>query len=294
MSKRVLAIVNPISGRRNMAPVVRTIGRLLEKAGSTLHAEATTRAGEASELAAAAADRFDAVLVVGGDGTVCEVVNGLIERPLPIVILRTGTENLLAHELNMPVDPAEVARTLLTGESFPCDVGEANGRRFLAVCGVGFDAEVVARLTRIRRGHITHADYFWPIWRTFWGHRFPHLEVEADGEAVFSGQGMAFVGIISRYSLGMRLLGSARYDDGLLDLCVLPCKGRWELIDHAARVVRGVHRDRTGVVYRQVREVRITSGQEAVPVEIDGDVGGHLPIHCTVAPGAARFLRLPG
>jgi YegS/Rv2252/BmrU family lipid kinase len=294
MSKRVLAIINPISGRRNVAPVVRRIGLLLEAAGATFRAESTSRAGEAGELAAAAAGRFDAVLVVGGDGTVCEVVNGLIEHPLPIVILPTGTENLLARELDMPTDPAEVVAALLAGTSFPCDVGEASGRRFLAVCGVGFDAEVVARLTRTRRGHITHGDYFWPIWRTLWGHRFPCLDVVADGEPVFSGRGMAFVGIIGRYSLGMRLLGAAKYDDGLLDLCVLPCRTRRELIDHALRVVRGVHRTHASVVYRQVREVRIASADEDVLVEIDGDVGGRLPIRCTVLPGAARFLRHPG
>jgi diacylglycerol kinase family enzyme len=244
----------------------------------------------------------EAVLVVGGDGTVCEVVNGLMERPLPIVILSSGTENLLAREFRMPTGPEDVARTLLYGESFPCDVGVITTtshqatRRFLAVTGVGFDAECVARMTRMRRGHITRSDYFWPIWQTFWSHRFPILRVEFDGGVVFEGCGLVIAGVIGRYSVGMRVLPHARYDDGLLDVCIFPCGSRWTLLGHAYRIFTKGHVGRGGVIYHQTRSLRIRSPQE-VPIEIDGDVGGALPADVSIIPRAAMFrrpqLRLP-
>ena len=95
------------------------------------------------------------------------VAGGLRDLHVPFVVLPLGTENLLARELGMPVDPEAAACNLLHGQPRAIDACEMNGRRFLAVAGVGFDAECVERFMRIRRGHITHGDYFWPIWRTF-------------------------------------------------------------------------------------------------------------------------------
>lgn len=291
MNGRVAAIVNPISGRRNMLPVVREVGRNLQRNGGHLDIRVTRAAGEATTCAAELPPDTQAVLIVGGDGTVCEVINGLMPRPLPFVILRTGTENLLARELRMPTEPHEIVRSFLFGSPRPLDVGVVNGRHFVAVTGVGFDAECVHRLARVRRGHITHGDYFWPVWRTFWAHRFPPLRVEVDGTMIFEGRGLALVGVIAQYSIGLRMLAHARPDDGLLDLCVLPCATRGQLLGHAYRALRRRHVGHGGVLYHQCRRIRITSA-ETVPVEIDGDEGGLLPIDCTILPAAAWYLAI--
>lgn len=291
MRRRFVAILNPASGRRDMRPVVRHVAELLRRSGGMLECHTTAEAGHATALAAGVAPDTTAVLVVGGDGTVCEVINGLTDRPVPIVILRTGTENLLARELRMPVEPRAIAQTLLHGAVHRCDVGVVNDKRFMAVVGVGFDAECVRRLADSRDGHITHWDYFWPIWRSFWSHRFPRLYVEADGDAVFEGTGLALIGMIGRYSAGLRMLPYAAYDDGLLDLCVLPCASRRGLMVHAARAFLRRHVRPGDVVYRQCKRIYITSTDCAL-VEIDGDVGGEVPVECSVLPGATSFLRL--
>lgn len=293
MTRQFQAILNPVSGSRNMLPSVQRVQRLLDRAGAQLEIAVTERAGHAAELAARIDSTVEALLVVGGDGTVCEVINGLADRRLPIAILRTGTENLLARELGMPVDPDRVAETLLHGRRFFGDVGLINDhKRFLAVAGVGFDAECVLRMTQVRRGHITHGDYFWPIWRTFWAHRFPELDIRVDGDRIFTGRGFAIIGVIPRYSVGMRILERAQFDDGVLDLAVFPCTSRKQLLMHASRIFLRRHVGRGGVIYRQFRELRIES-PDRVPFEIDGEFGGFLPIHCRVQPAAVTFLGPP-
>ncbi|MHC4696839.1 MAG: diacylglycerol/lipid kinase family protein [Planctomycetota bacterium] len=315
MTRQIVAILNPVSGACDMLPVVQQIGRSLERRGSQLDIHVTGGTGHATEIAAELHHDVDAVLVVGGDGTVCEVVNGIIGRPddwglriadcglwidpkstinnlhstIPIVILGTGTENLIAHELGMPSTPERVVETLLSGEPFACDVGVINQRHFLAVAGVGFDADCVLRFARARQGHITHGDYFWPIWRTFWTHRFPTLRVEVDNACVFEGHGFAMVGIIGRYAAGLRILSEARYNDGLLDLCVFACNSKARLLGHAGRLFLGRHVGSRGVIYRQGRQISITSPDQ-VHLEVDGDAAGCLPATCHVLPGAARFL----
>ena len=291
MRKRIAAIINPVSGRRDMMPTVHRIAGEIRRAGGTLDLLATERFGHATILASNVHPDVEAVLVVGGDGTVCEVVNGLAERPLPLAILRTGTENLLARELGMPTEPPRVARTLLYGEPIAVDVGVINNRRFLAVAGAGFDAECIQRLSIRRKGHITHWDYFWPIWRTFWAHRFPTLRIDVDEERVFEGKGFAIFGVIGRYSVGMRVLNRARVDDGLLDICIFPCRSRRGLLTHIARVFLGPHVTGKHTIYRQCRKINITS-PSIVPIQVDGEAGGRLPAECSILPHAIRVLKL--
>lgn len=291
MSRRILAIVNPASGRANTMPLVRRIGRIVETRGACFNWTSTAGAGHATTLASQLDAEVDALLIVGGDGTVSEVVNGLVGKNIPCAILPTGTENLLARALETPRNVDRIAETLLYGQPFSFDMGEINGRRFLAVAGIGFDAECVLRMEKIRSGHITHLDHFWPIWRTFWSHRFPTLHVEADGADVFEDRGFVLIGNVRRYSAGFHVHANARYDDGLLDVCAFPCSSRWELTKHAWRVLRRWHIGRSGVVYGQYRHIRITS-PDSVPIEADGESAGMLPAECTVLPGAAKFLRL--
>lgn len=294
---RFVAIVNPASGRGSALPRVLGVQRALHRRGAELEIIPTARPGHATEIAARLDASVRAVLIAGGDGTVCEVAGGLRDLHVPFVVLPLGTENLLARELGMPVDPEAAACNLLHGQPRAIDACEMNGRRFLAVAGVGFDAECVERFMRIRRGHITHGDYFWPIWRTFWAHKFPILHVDVDGQRTFEGRGFLIMGNISRYSIGWCVLPRAVPDDGLLDVLVYPCRSRWELTAQAARTFLGRHlRGAGGVIYRQGCCVGVSSPTR-VPVEIDGEPGGELPalfrivpaaIHCLVPPGSQR------
>lgn len=290
--RRFAAIVNPISGRQGMLSRVRIIARALERCGGRLDVMVTQGPRHATQLAADLPDNVEAVLVVGGDGTVGEVANGLTGRVMPMLILRTGTENLLARELGMPTDPERITETLLRGEPFSTDVGIINERRFLAIAGIGFDAECVVRMNPPRRGHITHGDYFWPIWRTYWAYRYPKLRVEADEDLVFDGRGFALVGNVAQYSAGLRILSRARNDDGLLDLGIFPCNSRRRMLGHACRAFLRCHLGFGGMIYRQCRMIRISSDAD-VPIEVDGELGGRLPAECSLRSRAASFLRLP-
>lgn len=289
MRRHVYAIVNPVSGRRGIPARLHRLADILRHFGCRLDVDYTTGAGHATLLAKSRPDSADAVLAVGGDGTLNEVVNGMIGQATPVLAWGTGTKNLVAGELRMPTDAIDVARTLLTGETRACDVGVVNGRRFIANVGVGFDAECVHNLSRRRRGHITQGDYFWPVWRTFWSHRFPLLRVEVDGLCVFQGRGMVVVGNLQRYGWGARLLPLARYDDGLLDVCVVPCSSRLGMLAQLARIAAERHIGAGGVIYCHARGVSIRSPHR-VRTQVDGDAAGDLPVTISVEAGAWSVL----
>ena len=178
-----------------------------------------------------------------------EVVRGLVGRSVPVVILPAGTANLIAGECGMTADPERIVDTILRGRRQRFDLGVINGRHFAIVAGIGFDGEVVARLAARRRGNITHLSYLVPIWRTFWGHRFPPIQVEIEDELVFDGRGLVFVGVMPCYAVGLRVVRDAVWDDGLLDVCILSCATRVGLLMHAMRVWRRVHVEHSSVIY---------------------------------------------
>jgi len=267
--------------------------RRLTDEGFHAHLHWTSGPNDAAETARRLADQFDLIIASGGDGTISEVVQGLAGKNKPIAILPTGTENLLAKELKIRSSVDALIAALKMGKEHNFDVAKVNGRHFLLISGVGFDAEVLHHLIRLRSSNITHLTYFWPIWRTFWEHRFPPVSVWVDDEQVFDNQrGLVFVSNINRYSIGLRICMHARFDDGLLDVCVYPCDHQWPLLRHAWNTTFKKHLNDTSVIYRQGRHIRVESPQH-VPFHTDGDPAGYLPAEYSVMDYQIKILTAP-
>jgi len=288
--KRVHIVVNPISGRYGSRRFVRDLARRVEVAGWQVRVTRTRGAGDAAAAAADSCRRGDqALLVVGGDGTINDAASGMVGQGVPILAAPMGTENVLAKYLGIRRDAAVLCGLLGRGREQAFDLPRMNDRQFLMLAGVGFDAEVVRRLSQSRRGHITYASYFWPTWRTLWSYHQPQLLIETDGEELFRGRGLAFVGNIPRYALGLRLLPQADPTDGLLDVCVFECGWQAPLVRHSLNVLARRHLSTRGVRHARARSIRISSPQR-VPVELDGDFAGYLPAHFKMTDARARMI----
>ena len=291
-AKRVYLIVNPHSGYGGHLHSLNDL-RLAGRSADVPLVEYVTRGPEdATRYVRTIAHDARAVVVWGGDGTVNEVAAGLAGTRVPVLPCPAGTENLLAKELRVPGDPYKIIQVLRTGPVVDCDMGLINGQNFMLIIGVGFDGEVVRRLAAGRTGHISHLSYFWPIWRTFWEHDFPRMKIVADGQEIFNDYGLAFIGNISRYAVGLRICRDARYDDGLLDLVVFGCRQQTALVLHAAWTLLRRHPLKGDVVYRQFRHLRIDTDRP-VPSQVDGDVGPSAPLDISVAPSRLRLIIPP-
>ena len=287
--KPVHLVFNPHSGYGEGRQRLARMRAAARDANVSLVEYTTTGPMDATHYVRGIADRAACVIVWGGDGTVNEVVNGLAGTSVPILPCPVGTENLLAKELRIPSRPDQILDMLETGQVVDCDVGTINGRNFLLIIGVGFDGEVVRRLSASRTGHISHLTYFWPIWRTFWEHDFPRMRIVADGEEIFDDFGLAFIGNISRYAVGLRICRDAIYNDGLLDLVVFSCREQTALVLHAAWTLLRRHPLKGNVVYRQFRDLRVETDRK-VACQVDGDLGPSTPIHVAVSPGCVKLL----
>ncbi len=137
----ILIIHNPAAGNKNKARLQALVAALKQRK-LTVDVYATKRAGDATEFLRAQTNPANIVVVVGGDGTVREVVNGL-HASSKLAIFATGTANVMSYELKLPHNADEMADLIMQNYSVPVQFGRANGENFCMWVGLGFDAWVV-------------------------------------------------------------------------------------------------------------------------------------------------------
>ena len=285
-------IVNPKSGASSSKLSGRRFQEYLVKKGFDVRVNLTSSLEDAREFATDAAVDYDCaiVVVVGGDGTVREAAHGLEGSDKPLLIVPAGTENLLANELGFDEKIKTIIKAFEVGCLRPLDLGVANGKCFTSIVGFGFDGQIVKAVSEQRKGHIDYFDYLWPIWRTFWNYKFDPMKVEVDGEEIFHGRALVFVGNISRYAMGLGILCNADFGDGLLDVCVYKCASRVHLVKHSVATTLKQHTNSGNVIYRQGKSITVSSQATDIKTEIDGDPGPALPVQIEVIPQAVNCI----
>lgn len=286
--QRALVIANPIAGRARADRFLHRLERGLRDHGVAATLAVTTQVGDAREHAASQAAEHDVVVVVGGDGTLNEVLNGLaVDRP--VAICPQGTGNVLAKELRLPRRLDAFCAMVAAGREKPLDVASVGGRRFVSMAGVGFDAAVAGRLAATRTGGTRMGRYIRPLLRTFATYRFPRLVVSVDDREPMAAEGFALVSNVRAYGGPFVVASEAVHDDGLLDVCILPRGSRLRLVRAMLACMVGARRSLGGLRFFRGRHVHV-SAAEQVPYQVDGDPVGSLPATFEVLEQKQRFL----
>jgi diacylglycerol kinase family enzyme len=166
---------------------------------------------------------------------------------------------------------------------------------FLLMAGCGFDAEVVRRMHDQRIGHISHLSYFKPILDSICNYPYPEVRIHlldsvgaTPAESVVRAK-WVFVVNLPRYAGGLRLVPQADGADGLLDVCTFREGSLWNGLIYLAGVIAGQHQSWEDCVTAQVRALRMEADQP-VPLQLDGDPAGHLPVDIRVLPKRLTFV----
>jgi YegS/Rv2252/BmrU family lipid kinase len=255
-----------------------------------------TRArGHATTLAAeAACAHVPLVVAVGGDGTLNEVVNGLVplreNYPVTVGALMTGRGRDACRNLGLARDPRRAARRLAEGRVVALDVGLARWpgghRYFLGSAGTGFDA-VVAGRAGTRAGRLIYAR---AVLRSLRDYRPAEIAVRLDDADAWTGPAASVVVCNGAwFGGGMRIAPGARPDDGLLDVVHLGALGRLELARWLPTVYWGGHLANPRIALRRAARVRVHA-VTPLPVQLDGELGAHTPLDVEIHPGALRLL----
>lgn len=281
--RRVLIITNPAAGH-SRGKKLAEIKALLRAKGCAVSEKLTTRRGDAEEFARqASAGDYDVVVAAGGDGTVNEVVNGMVDRPdrPRLAVIPLGTANVLALEIGLdPKDTEQVAETIAAGPARTVHLGVANGRHFVLMAGAGIDAHVVEGVNVALKRHTGKLAYVVESLRQAFGYDFPELTIRANGETY---EGRMAVACKGRFYGGPFVAApDARLDRPKLEVCILPKSG-----------VGGVFRYGLALPMNklpELPEVKVVSaesitilGPRGAPLQGDGDIVARLPAEISIA-----------
>jgi len=290
--EKVPVIVNPISGQGIGLKALPYIEAGLLKLKLKPEILKTQKSGDAQQFAAQAADDTPYIIAVGGDGTLNEVLNGIMPRHIPLAIFPTGTGNVFAKEIGIKTEVDRFLNMLENGHVKKFDVGLADSRHFLSVCGAGFVSEVVRRMEKQRRGNMRMTQYVHPTVAALLKYDFPAIKVEIDGEIVCEDAMNVEVGNTASYGGPLKFTTLARPDDGLLDICIFRKRTRWNVLKALFGSVTGLYLHFREVMYFKGRRVSLTAG-DTVPTHVDGDGNGTLPTSYGILPMAASILVPP-
>jgi len=297
MSKQTaVMIANPKTGRyaSRRTTSIETNCADLTSLGVEFELVSTTGPGDAARIAARAAqDGVGQVIVSGGDGTINEALQGLVGTETRLAILPRGTANVLARELKLPLDNRRAAEVVARGHTRRIHVGLAidemtNSRRyFLLMAGIGLDAAVVRQVSpRLKRRLGRGA--FWVIGLSQLAKWNPiPFTLEVNGEAIQAT--FASIGNAPSYGGDLAITPRASLDQSEFEICMIQTTSRVRYLRLLSSAMRssGLQPHEKGVCFVRATEARAYGN---VPVQVDGEVIGVLPMSFKIAPHSVEVV----
>ena len=294
--KKFYLIVNPQGGRKNGPGLLEEIRPLLENAGLELKIIETEFGGHALELAHQIdLDGFDGIVVIGGDGTMHEVVNGMLTRQdkkkLPIGLIPGGSGNSLMVDLGL-VNPLDAANAIVLGHTRKIDVAEMkvdNATTFafnIIGWGLATDVGILAEKWR----WLGPARYsIVSLLKVLRGTTARSAKLLLDDKEIVD-EFTLVMACNTRYTGNMKIAPNAKLDDGLLDVVVVRHgASRLKLLSLLNRIYEGTHIENPLVEYYTASQFSLVPDQDDI-LNIDGELSGSTPIEVKMRQGAFEMF----
>jgi diacylglycerol kinase (ATP) len=319
---RAEMVYNAYAGRRVVRHDLDYVTEYLERNGWTITVHETHAPQEATALAhRAATEGADVVIAAGGDGTVNEVVNGLVGTDTALGVLPVGTSNVWAMQMGIPMispmGPAsglarlvadleeqmqrplpvnyyrsillDAARVLVEGKAYAVDVGQANGRHFLLWTGIGLDAEVTIRVSPEDKKAFGPWAFVGSALDIVREYKSIDTRLVLDAQVRQVKTSLIVVSNIQLYGGRLPIGARACVDDGKLDVCIFKGEGLLNYVQHVFRVAARQHVDDPSVEYYQCADIVVESSLP-LPVHVDDEPFSETPVSIQVAPRALRAI----
>ncbi len=274
--KKLLFIYNPRSGKGLIRTHLAEIIDIFTKADYLVTTHPTQKPGDASYFARVHGKEYDLVVASGGDGTLDEVVNGMMDAnsDVPIGYIPSGSTNDFGNSLSIPKDMLEAASRIVNGTLFPCDIGGFNDKNFVYVAAFGMFTEVSYETDQTMKNTLGHMAYILEGAKKIWN--IPSIHMKVDSED-FQVEDDFTYGMVSNAKSvgGMKSLtgDNVELDDGLLEVTLVKTpKNPKELSEILAVLFLG---GSDSALVQKFQTNRITfSSEDPVAWTLDGERGG--------------------
>lgn len=295
--KDFILIANPISGSGKALHVTEQAYAELTASGQSGSCRFTSGAGDAKRFSEEAVTAgIPKVIACGGDGTLHEVVNGIVSVPETILgILPCGRGNDYAAAIGVPHRPHAAIQTLLEGAPVRVDIGKTRGltsserHYFTTIATCGYDSEVSRRGAKRNIPLKGTAAYVYAAIVTLFDYQCPYSKIEGDFGSYDGYVLLAATGITQRYGGGFRMLPEARYDDGLFDVCIIRPVPKLTILRLLVTLFWGGHVSHAAVEFHRTRTLQIET-EPSMRLWADGEQICETPAILDIVPRALTVL----
>lgn len=303
-----LVVVNPNAGKRRGLKDWSRIEVLLREYGVDMEVRFTEKQRHAIDIASTGiSEGFRNIVAVGGDGTMNEVVNGVMRQDfvptnkITLAMITVGTGNDWGKMFGVPNNYEGAIKLISEYNTCISDAGvvtydsdQGNSKRyFINIAGLGFDAVVVRRTNAQKeKGRNGKAIYFYNLLKSLLFYKHTHTDVIIDGKMVSNQTFTISLGIGKYSGGGMRQTPNAIHDDGLFDITIIKRMRKGEIIRSLKKLYDGTILDHPKIEGHTGRNILINS-QPPIHLEADGESLGYSPIEFNIIPGAVNVVYDP-
>lgn len=291
LSKRLRLIYNPYAGRRKLTGQLDTVIRIFQESGHEVSIHRANSPEDIEETASQSSD-VDRLVIAGGDGSIHQVVNGLLTIPADqrpaLGILPVGTANDLAYALHLPKSIPEACKVISRGNIFSMDTGMVNERYFVNVASAGLLTDVSQKVDIRVKNSLGQLAYFLKGIETLPTYRPFRVEFEFAGQH-YTEDVVLFMAVNGLSVGGIRqLVPRASLSDGKLDIIMVPLVGWPETLRILLRVLRGEQVSTQKMKEFQVSELTVHTDRR-INSDLDGELGPESIWHIRIGPQISVF-----
>ncbi len=270
-AKRYKIIANPAAGRGKASALVHRTVEAFKRRGLTFELEFTQGPRQAADIARRALKDFDVIVAIGGDGTVSEIIPGMLFSGRPLAIVPGGSGNDFIKSLSIPNKIEQAVDIIVRGRTRKIDVGRMNGTYFANAVGFGFDAAVNRASYSINHSKRGLLLYLCALIKTLGKFDPVPMKIVVNNETFDQETFLLTVGNGTTVGGGFKLTPHARIDDQFLDVTVIRPLALPALLWHLPKVFRGTIDRVKYAALRRTTKVTVET-QGSVPIHVDGEI----------------------
>ncbi|VAX36635.1 Transcription regulator [contains diacylglycerol kinase catalytic domain] [hydrothermal vent metagenome] len=267
---------------------IKKIKEYLSNYNISVEATPTKEAGHATVLAKeCVAEGFDLVIAAGGDGTVNEIINGLVGSDVTLGVIPLGTANVFGIEIKLPIEIKAACQVIASGETRVIDLGRANGRYFVCMAGVGFDAHILKKAdSKLKKMYGALAYGIVGITQLF-TYKFHQIVIKIDDQPIRRKGYFVVIGNGKYYGGDMMFASKADLTDGYLDVCIFKYRNLFSVFNYLFGFHKGNIDKHLDIEYFQCKKVEIFKKGNH-PVHVDAEYLCETPVSIEVCPASLK------
>ncbi|WP_024832745.1 diacylglycerol/lipid kinase family protein [Ruminiclostridium josui] len=290
---RHVFIINPAAGKGRALELIPVIENYFKGTHHKYVLKITEYPGHATKIAREYAEsEICRIYSIGGDGTVNEIVNGIAGTRASLGVIPAGSGNDFIRSIHGEYKAKEIVSETISGEERSLDLARANGKYFINISSIGFDADIVYNARKFKRlpyipGRMA---YLFSLIYTTFKNKINEVKVTIDDNEEFDLKILLAAVANGRfYGGGMLPVPDAVLDDGFLDVCLVREVSRFKILTLFPKYIKGEHGQLEYVSFKRAKKIKIES-KDTIALNIDGEILTGKEIEFEILKGAINVI----